>query len=304
MRIAVIIPALNEEITIAKVVADFKRELPEAEIIVFDNNSTDNTAKLARKAGARVIHYKKRGKGNVMQGAFEIIDSGIYVIVDGDDTYPAEAVHKLLKPVLENKADMAVGCRMGNFRKEEKTLLHNIGNHFILAMLKFCFPTGIQDMLSGFRVMTRGLVKNLNLLSPGFSIEAELTIKAIEEDYRIVEVPIDYRPRPKGSRSKLDSFSDGMYILTTIMSLFRDYRPMQFFMLMSMVPFALTVGFGVNIVVELLRTGSIGRIATFIMALFSLIMTFMLLFIGFLASSVHQSRRELLHMLKKIRNSV
>jgi glycosyltransferase involved in cell wall biosynthesis len=299
MEIAVIVPALNEEITIKKVVLDFKKELPDSTIYVFDNGSQDKTAALAAEAGAKVMKVPRRGKGFAMQEAFEKVEADYYVIVDADDTYEAHDVHKLLQPVRAGEADMTVGNRMGHFTKEEKRIIHSIGNRLILWALKICFPTKIKDMLSGYRVLSKQAVMSLSLISAGFAIETELTIKALEEGLRIREVPIIYRKRPDGSKSKLDTFADGMYITTTILSLFRDYRPMQFFLLFSILPFSIAVGFGYNVAVEFFTTGAVTLYGSLMLSILFIILAFLLLMMGFLASSVHASTREMMHILKR-----
>jgi glycosyltransferase involved in cell wall biosynthesis len=197
--ITVLIPCLNEEKTIAKVVTDFKQQLPAAKILVYDNGSTDATIEKAKKAGAEVKICYRKGKGNVIKQMFDEVESDIYIMVDGDDTYDAGAIKKLIIPVLRKEADMVVATRMEGFRKEERRLLHNIGNKIILWQLRFCFPSKITDMLSGYRVMTRDVVKNANLLSSGFTVETEMTIKTLENGYRIKEIPCPYKERPKGA---------------------------------------------------------------------------------------------------------
>jgi len=301
-KIAVIIPALNEELTIAKVVRDFKKELPNARVIVYDNNSTDKTAELAKKAGAEVRTVLRRGKGRVMQNSFEDIKADIFVIVDADDTYPAGEVHKLIEPVINREADMTVGSRMGHFKKEKKRLAHRIGNKIILWALKFCFPAEINDMLSGYRVLSKELVRELNLVSTGFAIETEMTVKTLEAGYKIKEIPVEYRPRPKGSESKLDSFSDGIYIMTTVLELFRDYRPMQFFIALSIIPFMLSAGFAYSVFADYARYNTLIHVTNLIFAGFFILITLILWSMGFIASSVHKSNREIMHMLKKIKH--
>ncbi|MEK6968162.1 MAG: glycosyltransferase family 2 protein [Nanoarchaeota archaeon] len=300
--IAVIIPAYNEEITISKVVKDFKKELPKADIFVFDNNSTDNTGQLAKKAGANVVTVRRIGKGNVIQHAFEILDYDYFVIVDADDTYPAESIHDLLTPVLNGRADMMVGSRMEGFKKEKKSLVHKIGNNLILWALHFSFPTDIKDMLSGYRVFNRDIVNSINITSRGFTIETELTIKTLESGFKIGEIPVKYRPRPTGSESKLDTWGDGLYILTTVMELFRDHRPMQFFIAVSMIPFSLAVGFGYVIIKEMIKTGgNVTKYGSLIMAISFMLITLILLSMGFIASSVRKSHIETMSMLKKMK---
>ena len=303
-KIAVLIPALDEELTIAKVVKDFKKELPKAEIYVFDNGSTDRTSERARQAGAKVKLYKKKGKSEVMKEMFDSVDVDIYIMVDADDTYPANEVHKLIKPVAEDEADMVIGSRLKNFQKEEKRWLHNIGNNLINRSVNFCFNTKINDIESGYRAMNRELIKNTTILSRGFGIEPEITIKALENHFRIKEIPIGYKERPKGSKSKLNSFSDGMYILQTILNLFRDYRPMQFFLMLSAIFFAITIGFAVPVLHELFTTGKITKIYTFSMTLISFMISFTLFIAGFITSAVHSLRQEMTVMMNRLRKDI
>lgn len=299
--IAVIIPAYNEAPTIAKVVHDFKKELPKADVYVFDNDSSDETASLARRGGAKVIQVRRKGKGYVIQKAFDVLDYDYYVVVDGDDTYPAESVHDLLGPVVDGRYDMMVGSRMGGFKKEKKSIVHGIGNRIILWALKFCFPTDIKDMLSGYRAIHKDLVKSLNLLSGGFTIETEMTIKTLESGYEIGEIPIKYRARPVGSESKLDTWGDGIYILTTVLELFRDHRPMQFFIAVSIIPFALAVGFGYAVIQEIFKTGNVTNYSSLILAISFSVITLILLSMGFIASSVRKSHVETIGLLKKMK---
>lgn len=227
-RIAVLIPCLNEEKTIDKVVKDFRCELPDAEIHVFDNASTDDTPRIAEDAGAIVHRENRRGKGYVVQTMFETVDADIYIMVDGDDTYPAEAVHSLLREVVAGEVDMAVGSRFlcpdSSFRP-----LNYAGNQLFLGIINAIFGTRLTDVLSGLRVMNRRFVKQLPLFVPGFEIEVEMAIKALGRGYRIGEKPARLRDRPEGSCSKLRKFRDGCRILWTIFALMRDYKPMTTF---------------------------------------------------------------------------
>ncbi|MFH1249061.1 MAG: glycosyltransferase family 2 protein [archaeon] len=300
-NIAVLIPALNEEITIKKVVLDFKKEVPGCKIYVFDNGSTDNTSKLAKEAGAIVQQFKRRGKGSVMKAMFEEINADYYILVDGDDTYPADRIKDLLAPVVNDDADMTIGTRLENFQKEENRLLHNFGNKVIRASVNFCFNSKIKDMLSGYRVMNKDFVKNINLLASGFEIETELTIKALEDGYRIREIPVGYRERPPGSKSKLNALSDGTRILTTTLNLFRDYRPMQFFILLSFFSIAVAAGFGYVPIAEIIQSGKILHPYSFAMCMFFTLLSFQLFITGFITSSVHRLKEETMNVLRKIK---
>ena len=226
---AVLIPCYNEEITIGGVVRDFRHELPGALICVFDNNSTDATAESARAAGAQVIHEPRRGKGFVVQSIFRHVDADIYVLVDGDATYPAAAVHSIIEPIAAGNADMVVGSRLHTSSKSEFKHLNRWANRLVRFILRLVFGVRLTDVLSGYRAFNRSFVKNLALFGGGFEIETELTIKAVARGYRIVEVPVDLAVRPEGSHSKIHFFRDGMLILTTILTLFRDYKPLTFF---------------------------------------------------------------------------
>jgi len=239
-RIAVLIPCLNEELTVAKVVGDFRERLPAASIVVFDNNSEDRTVEVARQAGAQVHIERRRGKGHVVQAMFRQVDADYYVMVDGDDTYPASEVQRLLQPVVEGRADMVIGSRMQSGSKSEFRSVNLIGNVLFRAFTNLLFGARLSDLLSGYRCMTRGLVKSLPLFERGFGIEAEITIKALERGFRLVEVPVRLKARPQGSTSKIRVLRDGLTILGTIGSLFRDYKPLTFFGGLGLVVLGLT----------------------------------------------------------------
>jgi glycosyltransferase involved in cell wall biosynthesis len=228
-RVAILIPCFNEELTIAGVVEHFRKELPDARICVFDNNSTDATVVRARAAGAQVIPEPRRGKGFVVQSMFRQIDADVYLLVDGDATYPADAVHRLIAPILAGDADMVVGSRLHAGSHSQFKPLNRWANRLVLFLLRIVFGVRLSDALSGFRAFNRRFVKNLPLFGGGFEIETELTIKAAARGYRIMEVPVNLARRPEGSHSKIHFFRDGMLILTTILTLFRDYKPLTFF---------------------------------------------------------------------------
>jgi hypothetical protein len=227
--VAVLIPCYNEERTVARVVESFRAELPEARVYVFDNNSTDRTAEEARRAGAIVFHEPRRGKGFVVQSMFRDVDADFYVMVDGDDTYPADAVHRLLAPVEAGDADMAVGSRLHAESQSQFKQLNRAGNRLVRAVLNFIFRVRLSDILSGYRVFNQRFVKGLPLFGGGFEIETELTIKAVGRGFRLVEIPVNLVPRPDGSHSKIRFMRDGFLILNTTLALFRDYKPLTFF---------------------------------------------------------------------------
>jgi glycosyltransferase involved in cell wall biosynthesis len=265
-RIVVLVPCLNEAPTIARVVDDFRRELPDAAVWVIDNGSTDGTADIAADHGAHVLHESRRGKGFAMRAAFRKIDADIYVMVDGDDTYPAESVHALLAPVLAGQADMSVGSRTMRGTTSDFRALNRLANAFYPFVIRTLVHVRLTDVLSGLRAMTREFVEGVPIVSQGFEIEVELTVKAAERHFRIVEVPIDLRPRPEGSFSKVSLLGDGSRVLWTIVMLFRDYRPMAFFgglgfllMLIGLIP-------GIVVIVEFIETGLVPRFPSAILA--------------------------------------
>jgi glycosyltransferase involved in cell wall biosynthesis len=247
-EVAVLIPCYNEEKTVARVVESFRAELPGARVYVFDNNSTDRTVEEARRAGAEVFYEPRQGKGYVVQSMFRLVDADFYVMVDGDDTYPAEAVHRLLAPVAAGDADMAVGSRLHTDSRSQFKQLNRAGNRLVRATLNFIFRVRLSDILSGYRAFNRRFVKDLPLFGGGFEIETELTIKAVGRGFRLVEVPVDLVPRPDGSHSKIRLMRDGFLIINTTLALFRDYKPLTFFggvglslVLLAFVPGVLSV---------------------------------------------------------------
>ena len=235
LRVTVAIPCFNEARTVGKVVQDFRRALPEAEILVFDNASTDDTAKLAAEAGARVIYEKRQGKGHVIQRIFETVEADVLVLVDGDDTYYAEDAGLLIEPLVGERADMVVGNRLQEASSGSLNELRRFGNHLILGIVNLVFRCSFRDVLSGYRAVNREFLRSVPLITGGFEIETELTVQALQRGKLIQEVPIRYRERPEGSHSKLSPFSDGYRILLTIAMLLRKHRPLYFFGILAMV---------------------------------------------------------------------
>jgi len=233
VRVTVAIPCYNEAPTIAKVVSDFRSRLPLAEVVVFDNDSTDGSAEEARAAGARVVREKRRGKGHVMQAILETVDGDACVIVDGDDTYHAEDVEALLAPLADDRADLVVGDRLGQAGSEALSDLHRLGNRVIIAIINLVFRTSFRDVLSGYRAVNRNFMRTVPLITGGFETETELTLQALEKGMVILEVPVRYRARPEGSHSKLSPFADGYRILITMAVLLRNHRPLYFFSLIA-----------------------------------------------------------------------
>lgn len=267
-RVAVIIPCYNEEPTVGRVVADFRRSLPGAEIWVFDNNSTDRTAELARAAGARVAAEPRQGKGNVVRQAFRTVDADVYLLVDGDDTYPAEAAPALVAPVLAGEADMVVGDRMasGAYARENSRAFHGFGNDLVRAMIRWIYGYSFGDVMTGYRALSRAFVRTFPVLSEGFQIETELSIHAVDRRWRIAHVPVAYRDRPAGSVSKLDTVGDGAAVLGAIASLFKNYRPLKFFCLVALILGLIGLALGVPVVIEFLETGLVPRLPTAVLA--------------------------------------
>ncbi len=301
-KIAVMIPCYNEELTIRKVVEDFKKELPDAYIYVYNNNSKDNTEKIAKDAGAIVIREYKQGKGNVVRSMFRDIDADMYVMVDGDDTYPAEEVHKLIEVVESGMADMAIGDRLSNgtYIKENKRNFHNFGNVLVKNTINFIFKSKLNDIMTGYRVFNREFVKNMPVLSPGFEIETEMTFYALDRNYSIVEVPITYRDRPVGSVSKLNTFSDGFKVLLTIFKMFKNYRPLGFFLIVAIIFWIISLIIGVPLFVEFFKTGVVTKFPSGILATGIAIFGMLSLSIGVILDTLVRQHKEQLEILRNI----
>ena len=268
MKTAVLIPCYNEELTIEKVIKDFKKELPDADIYVYDNNSKDKTAQIAKANGAIVKHEYRQGKGNVVRSMFRDIDADIYVMVDGDDTYPAEEVHKLIKPVQEGRADMAIGDRLtnGTYQKENKRHFHEFGNNLVRKSINVLFNTKLKDIMTGYRVFNKVFVKNMPVISPKFEIETEMSLHALDKKFIIEEIPIVYRDRPEGSVSKLNTVSDGMKVIKTIIKMFKDFKPRQFFWVIALIFVIIGLIVGIPVIVEFAKTGYITKVPSAILA--------------------------------------
>ena len=267
-KIAVLIPCYNEELTIEKVVKDFKKELPNADIYVYDNNSKDKTIEIAEKAGAIVKKENRQGKGNVVRTMFREIDADIYVMVDGDDTYPAEFVHQLIEPVRNDEADMAIGDRLSNgtYQKQIKKNFHEFGNNLVRGSINFLFNNKLKDIMTGYRVFNKTFVKNMPVMSPKFELETEMTLFALDKKFRIKEIPIVFRERPEGSESKIDTFSDGIKVLKTIIKMFKDHKPLKFFTIIFAILFILGLLVGIPVIVEFYKTGYITKIPSAVLA--------------------------------------
>ena len=263
-KVAVLIPCYNEAVTIGKVVDDFKRVLPDATVYVYDNNSKDDTAKIAAEHGAVVRHEPRQGKGNVVRSMFRDIEADYYLMVDGDDTYPAEAAPALLAPLQAGEADMTVGDRLsnGSYGEENDRAFHGFGNDLVRWLIKRIYGFAFDDVMTGYRAFNRVFVKTMPVMSEGFQIETEISIHAVDKRWRIADVPIEYRDRPEGSYSKLSTFGDGFKVLRAIAALFKDYRPLAFFGWLALLLVILAIIAAVPVLSEYVHTGLVPRIPT------------------------------------------
>lgn len=292
-KIAVLIPCYNEAQTIAKVVTDFRKVLPEADIFVYDNNSGDETSERAREAGALVRRESRQGKGNVVRSMFRDIEADHYVLVDGDDTYPAESVSLLLAEATKG-ADMVVGDRLSNgtYTKENKRGFHNFGNNLVLFLINRLFGVGLRDIMSGYRVFSRRFVKLYPALCEGFQLETDMTIFALSRRLCLAEVPILYRDRPKGSQSKLNTYSDGFRVLMTIFNLYRFFYPLRYFGAVAIAFFVLGTMVGLPVIVEFVETGFIEKIPSAVLASGLMILALMSFSNGLILDSLNKKDQE------------
>lgn len=288
-KIAVLVPCYNEEKTVGKVVEDFKKELPEAKIYVYNNNSTDNTVEEALKAGAIVRHAYQQGKGNVIRKMFREVDAEVYLMVDGDDTYPAENAREMVDLVLNRGADMVVGDRLSStYFQENKRPFHNFGNSLVRFSINKLFHVRIRDIMTGYRAFSYTFVKTFPVLSRGFEIETEMSIHAADKNLQIENVIVDYRDRPVGSESKLNTFKDGFKVLWKIASMYRVYKPMQFFSILSAILAIIAIVFFVPILRIYIQFGVVPKFPTLIVCGFTAIASLLSLFSGFILSSMNK----------------
>ena len=286
-KIAVLIPCYNEEKTVEKVVRDFRAVLPEAVIYVYDNNSSDRTVELAEGAGAVVRHEYSQGKGNVLRRMFREIDAECYILVDGDDTYPAESAPEMCRLVLEHQADMVVGDRLSStYFTENKRPFHNFGNSLVRLSINCLFGAKIQDIMTGYRAFSFAFVKTFPVLSRGFEIETEMSIHAVQRNMQVENVVIDYRDRPAGSVSKLNTYSDGAKVLGTILKLYKNYRPFGFFTVIAVILALISLLFMMPVLTEYFVTGLVPRFPTLIVCGFVMIAALMLFVAGVILSSL------------------
>ncbi len=291
-KIAVLIPCYNEEKTIAKVVKDARAALPEAVIYVYDNNSTDRTVELAREAGAVIRHEYMQGKGNVIRRMFREVEARCYIMVDGDDTYPMEFAPEMVDKVLHHNADMVVGDRLSStYFSENKRPFHNMGNSLVRASINRLFQCNIKDIMTGFRAFSYGFVKTFPILSKGFEIETEMTIHAVYNQLQIDNVIVDYRDRPEGSVSKLNTYADGFRVLGTIFRLYRDYKPFGFFSLFALLLAVVSVLFFIPVLAEYFATGLVLKFPTLIVCGFVMLAAIQSFFAGLMLSNSAQKNR-------------
>lgn len=292
-KIAVLIPCYNEGKTIAKVVRDFKAALPEATIYVYDNNSTDDTVSEATAARAVVRHEYAQGKGNVIRRMFREIDSECYIMIDGDDTYPADNAREMADLVLNKGVDMVVGDRLSStYFTENKRRFHNFGNNLVRWTINTLFHSQIKDIMTGYRAFSFQFIKSCAVLSKGFEIETEMTIHAVNKGMLVENVVVDYRDRPEGSESKLNTYSDGIKVIYTIIRLFKNYRPMLFFSILGLILLLLGVGFLIPVLLEFAATGRVDRFPTLIVSCFVIMLAMMLFCAGTVLQTIVQKNKQ------------
>ena len=292
-KIAVLIPCYNESKTIEKVVKDYKKALPEADIYVYDNNSKDHTDEIAKKAGAIVKYEYRQGKGNVIRSMFRDIDADCYLMIDGDDTYPAENAREMCDLVLNGRADMVIGDRLSStYFTENKRPFHNFGNRIVRLLINKLFSNHIKDIMTGYRAFSYDFVKGFPVLSKGFEIETEMTIHAVDKNYKLVEIPVTYRDRPEGSVSKLNTYSDGMKVLKTIAVLFKEYKPMGFFGLISLLLVLISLIFLIPPFAGYFATGEVAKFPSLIVGCFIFLTSILSLMCGIILQVIVKKDRQ------------
>ena len=296
-KIAVLIPCYNEALTIEKVVKDYKKALPNADIYVYDNNSTDGTDKIAKKAGAIVRYEYRQGKGNVIRSMFKDIDADCYLMIDGDDTYPAESAKEMCQYVLDGKADMVIGDRLSStYFTENKRAFHNFGNKLVRSLINHLFKSNIRDIMTGYRAFSYEFVKTFPVLSKGFEIENEMTIHAVYNNFKLVEIPVNYKDRPEGSVSKLNTYTDGIKVLMTITRLFKEYKPTVFFSFVGTILLIISLIFGIPVFTEFFKTGLVPRFPTLIFALILLIISILMYITGIILEVVAKKNKQIFEL--------
>jgi len=292
-KIAVLIPCYNEEKTIGKVVTDFKEVLPEATIYVYDNNSTDKTAILAEEAGATVCYEYQQGKGNVIRSMFRQIDADCYLMIDGDDTYPAKHAREMVSLVLEKGVDMVIGDRLSStYFEENKRPFHNFGNRLVRGLINFIWRTDVKDIMTGYRAFSKPFVKLFPVMSGGFEIETEMTLHALDKRFFLKEIQIDYKDRPEGSFSKLDTRRDGIKVLKTIFSLFKEYSPLKFFGWIAALLLLIAIVLFIPVFVIYIETGLVPRFPTLIVSGFLSLSALLSFFAGLILDNMIRNERK------------
>ena len=302
--IAVLIPCYNESQTIAKVVKDYREALPEAVIYVYDNNSTDHTDEAAREAGAIVRYEYRQGKGNVIRSMFRDIDAECYLMIDGDDTYPAENARSMVNHILSGRADMVIGDRLSStYFTENKRPFHNTGNRLVRGLINTIFTSDIKDIMTGYRAFNYEFVKSFPILSKGFEIETEMSIHALDKNFKLLEVPVTYRDRPAGSVSKLNTYKDGFRVLKTIARLFRDYKPFAFFGWLGLLCFIIATIFFVPVLQAYFSTGLVAKFPTLIVCSGIYVVSFLLWMSGLILDVIAKKHRQLFELYLHILSS-
>lgn len=297
-KIAVLIPCYNESKTIAKVVSDYKKVLPSADIYVYDNNSSDGTDKIALNAGAIVKYERRQGKGNVIRTMFREIDADCYLMIDGDDTYPAENAPEMCRLVLEEQVDMVIGDRLSStYFEENKRPFHNFGNSLVRGLINHLFHAEVKDIMTGYRAFSKPFVKHFPVLSQGFEIETEMTIHALDKNFYLKEMPVQYRDRPEGSVSKLNTYSDGVKVLMTIARLFREYKPFLFFSYIALIFLIFALILFIPILIDYIETSLVPRFPTLIVSGLLALLGFMFFFCGLTLDVVANKHKQLFEIL-------
>ena len=293
-QVAVLIPCYNESKTVEKVIKDYKKVLPEADIYVYDNNSTDGTDKIAKEAGAIVKYEYRQGKGNVIRSMFRDIDADCYLMIDGDDIYPAENAREMCDLVLEGKADMVIGDRLSStYFTENKRPFHNLENRMVRFLINRLFKNNVKDIMTGYRGFGYEIVKSFPVLSKGFEIETEMTIHAVDKNFKLIEVPVTYRDRPEGSVSKLNTYSDEFKVLKTIATLFKKYKPFTFFGILSVLCMIIVLILGAPVVLEYFKTGLVPKFPSLIVVCISLVIALLLNTTGIILEVITKKHKQL-----------
>ncbi len=293
-KIAILVPCYNESKTIQKVINDFQKTVPEASIYVYDNNSSDGTAQIAQEAGAIVCYEYRQGKGNVIRSMFRDIDADCYLMIDGDDTYPAEFATEMIQLVLDKKADMVIGDRLSStYFTENKRMFHNSGNKIVRLLINRLFHSQINDIMTGYRAFSPLFVKTFPVLSHGFEIETEMTIHALDKNMLLKEIPVTYRDRPDGSFSKLNTYKDGMKVLSAIFNLYKEYKPFSFFGIFSILALLLGAGLFIPVLIDYFNTGLVAKFPSLIVAMFLFIFSMLLFSCGLILDVITKKHRQL-----------